>query len=91
VQCYIYKSLKIKELYLYLNKKDGFSDIPEALFKSLGRLEFVMSLQLTPDRKLAREDVNKVIDSVSHKGFFVQMPPTMIPAEAKTARNSKLH
>jgi len=90
MQCYIYKSLKKDELYLYLNKKDDFSDIPEALFKSLGRLEFVMSLQLTPERKLAREDINKVIDSINNKGFFVQMPPTIVP-ESLTVRNSKLH
>jgi len=90
MQCYIYKSLKKDELYLYLNKKDDFSDIPEALFKSLGQLEFIMSLQLTPERKLAREDINKVIDSINNKGFFVQMPPTLVPTSL-TLKNSKLH
>jgi len=49
-----------------------------------------MSLQLTPERKLAREDTNKVIDSINNKGFFVQMPPTIVP-ESLTVRNSKLH
>lgn len=90
MQCYIYKSLKKDELYLYLNKKDDFSDIPEPLFKSFGQLQFVMELELTPERKLAREDINKVIASINDKGFFVQLPPTLIP-ESVTLQNSKLH
>lgn len=90
MQCFIYKSLKKDELYLYLNRKDDFSDIPEPLFKSLGQLEFVMELELTPERKLAREDAKKVIDSLNSKGFFVQLPPTIV-AESITLQNSKLH
>ena len=90
MQCFIYKSLKKEELYLYLDKKDDFSDIPEPLFNSLGRIEFVMELEITPERKLAREDANKVLSSLQDKGFFVQMPPTIIP-DAIVLKNSKLH
>jgi uncharacterized protein YcgL (UPF0745 family) len=42
-----------------------------------------MDLELTPERKLAREDAGKVIASLKEKGFFVQMPPTRIPAPLK--------
>ncbi|MEQ1622034.1 MAG: YcgL domain-containing protein [Methylococcales bacterium] len=80
--CYIYKSLKKELLYLYVENKDDFSKVPEALFISLGRLEFVMELELSADRKLAKEDVSKVINSLNDKGFFVQLPPTNIPAPA---------
>ena len=90
MQCFIYKSLKKEELYLYLQKKDDFSEIPEPLFNSLGRIEFVMELEITPDRKLAREDANNVLSSLQDKGFFVQMPPTIIP-NALVLKNSKLH
>jgi uncharacterized protein YcgL (UPF0745 family) len=90
MQCFIYKSLKKEELYLYLRKKDDFSEIPEPLYNSLGQIEFVMELEITPERKLAREDVNKVLSSLQDKGFFVQMPPTIIPA-ALVLKNSKLH
>jgi len=88
--CFIYKSLKKDELYLYLDKKDDFSSIPETLFKSLGRLQFVMELQLSPERKLAREDVTKVIASLENKGFFVQMPPLITPTQI-AANNNLLH
>ena len=75
---FIYKSLKKNELYLYLLTKDDFSSIPDELFKSLGRLEFVMELSLSPERKLAREDVSRVMASLEKKGFYLQMPPLMI-------------
>lgn len=78
--CFIYKSLKKEELYLYLDKKDDFSALPEALLQSVGRLEFVMELELTPERKLAREDSAKVLAGLTEKGFFLQMPPTLVPA-----------
>lgn len=79
MQCFVYKSLKKDELYLYLDKKDDFSSVPEALLQSFGRLAFVMELNLSPERRLAREDVSKVIAGIQGKGFFIQMPPTVMP------------
>ncbi len=90
MQCFIYKSLKKDELYLYLKQKDDFSELPQPLLDSLGKLEFVMDLELTPERKLAREDVNKVMDSLAEKGFFIQMPPTNLTPDVNR-KNSKLH
>lgn len=90
MRCFIYKSLKKEELYLYLQNKDDFTAIPEALFKSFGHTEFVMELEISPERKLAREDSQKVLLSLQEKGFFVQMPPTIIP-NALLKKNTKLH
>ena len=90
MQCFIYKGHKKSELYLYLEKKDDFSDIPDDLLNSFGKLKFVMELEITPARKLAREDANKVLASLQDKGFFIQTPPTVIP-EALFVKNSKLH
>ncbi len=90
MQCYIYKSLKKDELYLYVTQKDDFGAIPEALLKSLGKLSFVMELELNHDRKLAREKTATVISSLENQGFFIQMPPTIIPAAANN-HNPYLH
>ena len=68
--CFIYKSLKKEYLYLYITKKDDFSQVPEALFNSMGKIEFVMELELSVERKLAREDAVKVIAGLKEKGFF---------------------
>ncbi|MDD2737454.1 MAG: YcgL domain-containing protein [Methylomonas lenta] len=90
MNCYIYKSLKKADLYLYLRQKDDFSSMPDELFKSFGQLAFVMELQLTPERKLAKEDAGKVISSLKSKGFFIQMPPLIAPPALAQA-NNQLH
>lgn len=76
--CFIYKSLKKEYLYLYIAKKDDFSQVPETLFNSMGGIEFVMELELSAERRLAGEDAVKVINSLKEKGFFVQLPPTKV-------------
>lgn len=90
MQCFIYKSLKKQELYLYLDKRDDFSSVPEILLQNFGQLAFVMELQLTSQRKLAREDVCKVIESLRDKGFFVQMPP-LVFSSPLSANSRRLH
>jgi uncharacterized protein len=75
MHCFIYKSLKKDYLYLYIDKKDDFSKVPDALVNSFGKIEFVMDLELSPERKLAQEDTGKIIKSLLEQGFFVQLPP----------------
>jgi len=75
MQCFIYKSLKKDYLYLYLVNKDDFSKVPEELLSNFGKLEFVMDIELSAERKLAREDPQKIIECLKHQEFFVQLPP----------------
>ena len=82
MQCFIYKSNKKDELYLYLDKQDDFSSLPEAILKSIGQPEYVMQLEITPERKLARESATNVIKGIKENGFFIQIPPTVLPAPA---------
>ena len=72
MQCFIYKSLKKDYLYLYIDKKDDFSKVPDALINHFGKMEFVMDLELSPERKLAMEDAGKIIQNIMEQGFFVQ-------------------
>ncbi len=83
MQCFIYKSSKKEELYLYLDKQDDFSNVPEAILKSIGAPIFVMQLQVTPERSLAREKATDIIKGIEAHGFFIQMPPTTHPAPKK--------
>ena len=62
-------------MYLYVNKEEGLSRIPEDLLKLFGKPQPAMVLLLTAEKKLARVDVEKVIESLSTQGFFLQMPP----------------
>ena len=83
MQCFIYKSNKKEELYLYIGKQDDFSDIPEAILKSIGIPSFVMELEITPERQLAREKATDIIKGIEENGFFIQMPPATHPAPKK--------
>ena len=78
-QCWIYKSPKKDEMYLYVNKQDCFDDVPEALLSRFGQPVFVMELELSPLRKLAREDSKTVINNLQQQGFYLQMPPDLKP------------
>ncbi len=91
MKTYIYKSTKKEELYLYIANKDDFSNVPQALFDSMGKEpQFVMELELSADKPLAREDVTKVMANIESQGFHVQMPPAIQSLmEFKTA--PKLH
>lgn len=77
MQCYIYKSLKKDQLYLYVTQKDDFEHLPEGCLSTFSPLEFVMELQLTPERTLAREDAQKVRSQLQTQGYFIQMPPIL--------------
>jgi uncharacterized protein YcgL (UPF0745 family) len=45
------------------------------LRKVFGEPEFVMSLELTTDRKLANEDVRRIMQHLAEQGYHLQMPP----------------
>ncbi|MBL1260060.1 MAG: YcgL domain-containing protein [Thiotrichaceae bacterium] len=81
MNCAVYKSEKKSDYYVYLKRVDDeavdFSCIPDVLDKMLGNLEFVMDLELSEARKLARADVKEVIASLRGDGFYLQTPPKL--------------
>ena len=73
---YIYKSRQKEELYLYITQKDDFSNIPKGLVATMGKAPiFVMEVELHPERKLARENVEVVIKNLQEQQYHVQIPP----------------
>lgn len=77
--CWIYKSSRKEEMYLYLTKEDDFDEVPEGLLKSFGEPVFVMELELSEQRQLARADIVAVMQSLKDEGFYLQMPPKLDP------------
>ncbi|WP_106478576.1 YcgL domain-containing protein [Phytohalomonas tamaricis] len=73
--CQVFKSTRKDEMYLYVDKARGLQDIPEALSAMFGRPEPVMTVLLTPEKKLARADATKVIETIRSQGYYLQMPP----------------
>ncbi|MFV5491940.1 YcgL domain-containing protein [Acinetobacter sp. ASP199] len=84
MQVSIYKSSKKDEMYLYVTRPaeeneaetfDPLHVLGEAVRVAFGRATFVMHLELSETRKLARANVLHVMDSIETRGFFLQMPP----------------
>ena len=73
--CSIYKSPRKREMYLYVDKREALGRVPDALIAVFGTPQHAFDLLLTPERKLAREDVLKVLDNIERQGFHLQMPP----------------
>ncbi|MCY1212782.1 Protein YcgL [compost metagenome] len=73
--CSIYKSPRKNEMYLYVDKREALSRVPEALIAAFGAPQHAFDLVLTPERQLAREDINKVLENIEKQGFHLQMPP----------------
>ncbi|KII79779.1 YcgL domain-containing protein [Vibrio renipiscarius] len=72
--CAIYKSSKKEGAYLYVPKKDDFSQVPDALMQMFGKPTMVMVVKLE-GRTLAQVNVEKVKQSMMDDGFFLQLPP----------------
>ncbi|MBX9447580.1 YcgL domain-containing protein [Dickeya chrysanthemi] len=73
--CVIYRSSRREQTYLYVEKKDDFSRVPEELMKSFGQPHLVMILPLNGSKKLASADIEKVKQMLSDQGFYLQLPP----------------
>ena len=75
MHAHVYKSLRKADTYVYLAEREAFDAIPDAIRETLGGLEFVLEVELTPARRLARADVRQVREALEARGFFVQVPP----------------
>lgn len=78
VHCWIYRSDRKAETYLYLAQEDGKDVVPAGLRTVLEPLVFVMELELHAQRTLARADVTTVMEELRNRGFYLQMPPTEV-------------
>ncbi len=89
--CYIYRCSAKPDMYIYLAEEDGFDAIDEGLRKKLGTLSFAMSVEISKDSKLAKEDPVKVLENIKQQGFHLQMPAETSVEElmARIAKNKE--
>jgi uncharacterized protein YcgL (UPF0745 family) len=73
--CVVYRCGKQEEMYLYLRADLSTDALPEALRHRTGKLTQAMTLDLGPERKLARVDTVKVMQQLQTAGYYLQMPP----------------
>jgi uncharacterized protein YcgL (UPF0745 family) len=74
MRCFVYKSLKKADTYVYLARRDDVAALPAPLRATLGELSFVLEVELTAERKLAREDAGVVRSNLASRGFHLQLP-----------------
>ena len=74
MHCVVYKSLRQFDYYLFVDRDDAFSRVPEGLRNLLGTLEKVMEVELDSTRILAQADVEEVMKQVLEHGYYLQMP-----------------
>ena len=75
MKCSVVRSSRKDFTYIYLLAGQDFEDLPDTLKEVFGQPEFVMDLELTPEKKLAYEDVTQVMQNLSEQGYHLQMPP----------------
>lgn len=73
--CYVYRSRRRADTYLYLPRQDDFSAVPDALMRVFGAADFALEFELSPRRKLAQADAGEVLRNLREQGFHLQMPP----------------
>ena len=73
--CAIYRSPNRDQTYLFIEKKDDFSRVPEELLKSFGNPVFSMLINLANRDKLANADIEKVRHELTDAGYYLQFPP----------------
>ena len=66
----VYKSLRKADTCVYLAEREDFGRLPEPLRSQLQPLQFVLCVDLSPERKLAREDPTQV-----RENLFARFPP----------------
>jgi hypothetical protein len=71
----VYKSKKKADTYLFVEKRNDFSKVPEPLLATFGQPNFVMVLNLAKREKLGAADLHKVKQELIEKGFYLQLPP----------------
>jgi len=82
MQCIVFRCSRKEEMYLYLpyqeDEEQLLKDLSPDLLHLTGKLVKVIDLELTPERKLARVNVDDVIVSLKEKKYYLQMPPNAV-------------
>lgn len=73
--CAIYKSPKKEGMYLYVAKRDDFSNVPQVLREAFGKPQFVMLFNLAGEKSLKRAENREVLQKIETEGYYLQMPP----------------
>ncbi len=72
----VYRGTRKRETYLFVDFAENLERVPEPLLAQFGEPVQVLTLKLTPDRRLARADAAVVLERIETLGYYLQMPPS---------------
>ena len=72
----VYKPARRPETFLFVPAGLAFNEWPDGLADVFQPAEHVMTLTLTPERPLAAQPANLVMNEIATRGYFMQLPPT---------------
>ena len=75
LSCVVYRGAREADTYLYVERADDLSRVPEDLLARLGELEAVLEIDLHAERRLARADPVVVMRALRDEGYYLQLPP----------------
>jgi len=73
--CWVYKSRRHPETYLFVTGEDDFGDVPAPLLERMGTLELALCFELRAGRTLASANAAAVLEALATRGFYLQLPP----------------
>ncbi|WP_392561679.1 YcgL domain-containing protein [Orbus sturtevantii] len=71
--CYIYRSPKKENSYLYIAKENDFSNVPDILMNVFGKPIFAMKVLLDGKRQFTAGTSQEIENKIKSDGFFLQM------------------
>jgi uncharacterized protein YcgL (UPF0745 family) len=80
VNCTIHRARNRAYTYLFLPEDGDRSELPPELVRSFDLDSVVMTLELSPERPLAQEDVRIVLARLEDPGYYIQLPPEDDPS-----------
>ncbi|MBO1519423.1 YcgL domain-containing protein [Oceanisphaera pacifica] len=71
----VYKSPKMDQTYLFVERRDDFSRVPSALLNTFGTPKLAMIINLATKTHLGQADLAKVKAALTTQGYYLQLPP----------------
>ncbi len=72
----VYGGARKAGTYLYVPSDMLTDELPEALLQLLGELRVILEIEVSPVRQLARCTGAEVLEGISDKGYYLQIPPS---------------
>lgn len=90
--CSIYKTNKKEGMYLFIPRREDFSQVPETLLTMFGQPKLVVTMNLVETRTLAFANSKTVLENLTAQGYYLQMPPPPVNHldEYKKRRDGKI-